>query len=83
MENTAKLSWRCRRGTLELDVLLQNYLDNGYHHADASEQAQFLDLLALEDDRLQAYLLEDKCPPNEPLSVLIKKVRMSTGQTDT
>ena len=52
-----RLRQLCRRGTLELDVLLERWLDNGYNHGDAIMREQFLRLLALEDDQLQVILV--------------------------
>ncbi len=46
MQQLAKLRWQCRRGTKELDLLLQRYLDSGYLLADDEEQALFAQLLA-------------------------------------
>jgi antitoxin CptB len=52
-----QLYWQCRRGSLELDLLLKNYLENQYSQATASERQQFADLLKLEDDELLPQLL--------------------------
>ena len=53
MHQLAKLRWQCRRGTKELDLLLQRYLDSGYLLADDEEKALFVELLELEDDELE------------------------------
>ena len=53
----SKLYWQCRRGNLELDLLLKNYLENHYVHASESEKMQFVELLKLDDeDLLPAFL---------------------------
>ncbi|HCT99181.1 MAG TPA: succinate dehydrogenase assembly factor 2 [Methylococcaceae bacterium] len=52
-----QLYWRCRRGGLELDLLLKHYLENHYATASATQQAEFVALLELEDDRLLPALL--------------------------
>ncbi len=57
MDQLPKLRWQCRRGTKELDLLLQRYLETGYLSADAEEKALFLELLTLEDDDLLAVLM--------------------------
>lgn len=56
MYQQSKLYWQCRRGMLELDLLLKDYLDNHYPHANAQQQARFLSLLELEDIELLAEL---------------------------
>lgn len=52
----SRLDWRCRRGTKELDVLLQRYLQRHYSQAPAQEQRAFETLLDLQDPQLQDYL---------------------------
>lgn len=58
MSELAKLRWQCRRGMKELDILLERYLTDVYPNSSTSEQAQFIDLLKLEDDELLAILLQ-------------------------
>jgi antitoxin CptB len=52
MDQIAKLKWQCRRGTKELDFLLNRYLETEYLLASDKEKALFVELLQLEDDRL-------------------------------
>ena len=59
MHPLRRLQWQCRRGTKELDLLLQRYLDQQFHLADTQEQHLFEELLQLEDDVLIAVLLGD------------------------
>ena len=59
MNEQAKLRWQCRRGSLELDLLLKNYLETDYLTADETEKARFRELLMLEDDELLAIFMED------------------------
>ncbi len=54
---TSQLYWQCRRGSLELDLLLKNYLENDYLHATKQKQQQFAELLKLEDEDLLPALL--------------------------
>jgi antitoxin CptB len=54
---TSKLYWQCRRGSLELDLLLKNYLKNNYPHATEHERQRFSELLKLEDNELLPELL--------------------------
>ena len=54
---TSQLYWQCRRGSLELDLLLKNYLENDYLLATEQKCQQFAELLKLEDDDLLPALL--------------------------
>jgi antitoxin CptB len=71
----AKLIWRCRRGTKELDYLLETYLNNYYQLVDKEEQLLFRELLMSQDSQLIWYLLGDQLPESEGLAKLVKKIR--------
>ena len=76
MTQLAKLRWQCRRGTKELDWLLQRYLETGYLVADVGEKALFVKLLELEDDELIGILLGDLIVEAEGMKVLVDKIRV-------
>ncbi len=57
MGDMERLRWRCRRGMLELDLLLQGFLEKGYAQLDAAQKESFSRLLELQDQTLQEYLL--------------------------
>ncbi len=44
--------WRCRRGMLELDIILQRFMDAHYCQLSADELQQFDRLLILPDNDL-------------------------------
>ena len=52
MSDFDRLRWRCRRGLLELDLVLTRFLDSGYADLDARECEVFVDLLAFADNDL-------------------------------
>jgi antitoxin CptB len=53
----SRLKWACRRGMLELDVLLNNFLEEAYPSLPALNQQQFQELLTWEDPQLYAWLM--------------------------
>lgn len=75
MESIAKLTWRCRRGTKELDYLLNDYLTQCFAQATKEEQDLFISLLEYEDTLLINFLLGDLLPESEGLALLVKKIR--------
>ncbi|MDD5411090.1 MAG: succinate dehydrogenase assembly factor 2 [Methylobacter sp.] len=75
MNEIARLKWQCRRGTKELDLMLKQYLETGYLHADEGEKALFVELLKLEDDELMGVLMGD-IEVAEKMKVLVGKIRM-------
>lgn len=76
MDNTARLKWQCRRGTLELDILLTRYLESAvYQQAEEQEKKVFRELLELQDTVLLTYLMGDGKPESEELAALVDKIR--------
>ena len=58
-----KLRWQCRRGMLELDLLLNAYLDTHGDSFSESEQANFIDLLALSDPEIYDFITQPDSVP--------------------
>jgi antitoxin CptB len=81
MRSFEKLKWRCRRGVVELDILLLRYLETHYLLADQDEQSRFADLLEWEDDALLAVLVGGKTPELQGFDALICKIRSVRGIT--
>ena len=79
MESISKLKWRCRRGTQELDYLLEGYLDKYYSLANKDEQALFVEFLTLQDSQLILFLLGEQLPMSKGLAGLVKKIRKQSG----
>ena len=70
-----RLRWRCRRGLLELDVVLKNFLDQGYAFLTPAEQEAFDKLLAVPDNILWAYVQGSENPPEKELRQIVSKIR--------
>ncbi|WP_455211587.1 FAD assembly factor SdhE [Kaarinaea lacus] len=70
-----RLYWRCRRGMLELDYLLQNYLDRHYASFTAADMAAFQNLLDTPDALLLEYLMARTIPVDPVIRDVIQKIR--------
>jgi len=53
----SRLRWQCRRGMLELDLILNLFLEQAYLNLTDFEQKTFQDLLAFPDPTLYMWLL--------------------------
>lgn len=71
----AKLRWQCRRGMLELDLLLLPFLEKIFPVLPAQEQAIFMQLLACTDQDLYDWLVACKEPAGQSLADMVKRVR--------
>jgi len=74
-ENKNRLAWRCRRGMLELDYLLQNYLDNRCASFTSADLDAFQKLLDVPDNLLLEYLLGKTRPVDPVIFDAVQKVR--------
>ena len=52
MGDIDRIRWRCRRGLLELDLVLEAFLARGYGRLDAGERVLFDELLEQPDNEL-------------------------------
>jgi antitoxin CptB len=71
----ARLTWHCRRGTRELDLLLQRWLEQCYEGCDAARRALFEALLEMPDPVLADYLLGGVRPAQPALAELVAAIR--------
>lgn len=53
----SKVQWRCKRGMLELDLMLQNFCEVAYVSMTPEKQQVFEQLLEEEDQTLQRWLV--------------------------
>lgn len=79
MSEYAKLKWRCRRGTRELDVILLRWLDTRYTSAEESELELFVQVLALEDPTLFAYVTGREKPQDPAIEQFILNLRADSS----
>jgi len=73
-----KLRWQCRRGMLELDVVLNRFLDLHWQSLDNQLKAELDELLQCSDQQLQKWLCEGMEADNEVTNIVSK-----IQQTDT
>ena len=74
MENINKLAWRCRRGTKELDVLMQKFLNEFYQTASPELQHAFECMLDMQDPELYDLLIGRKVSSNHEINQVIEHI---------
>lgn len=75
MSDTAWLQWRCRRGTLELDLLMMQYLKEVYPLTSADQQQAFQRLLEFPDDFLLDLLTGNAGAQDKELADVVEQIR--------
>ena len=60
-----RLRWHCRRGMLELDVILNHFVDQHWQSLDNGLQAEFEKLLSSSDQQLKYWLCDGREADND------------------
>lgn len=77
-----RLRWKCRRGMLELDIMLQSFLSNGYSDLSEEDTKHFEQLLSYEDNPLFELLMGHMQPANPAMNHVIKSIQHATCPQD-
>ncbi len=77
----ARLRWQCRRGMLELDLLLGGFVEAHYDRLAPPERAALEALLELPDQLLHDYLLGGAVPIDPETAHVVRRIREAAGGT--
>jgi antitoxin CptB len=66
MKETERMLWRCRRGLLELDIVLGRFAGRRYASLDAAQREAFQKLLDMPDTELWDMITGKAPAPQEP-----------------
>ena len=72
-----KLRWACRRGMLELDLILLPFFDTYYSNLSADQQKHLQVLLCQSDPKLYAWLMGYETPEEKDLKEIVQLIRES------
>lgn len=70
----AQLRWRCRRGMLELDVLLSRFLDQRYSKLSEAQAVALFEALEAEDDELWDWLSGRARPQEQRIADIVELI---------
>jgi antitoxin CptB len=71
-EQEKSIAWKCRRGMLELDLILTRFLQEKFPTLSAEEQHAFAQLLDEDDFTLAAWLFGGESPPDAMLLAIVR-----------
>ena len=71
----SKVLWRCRRGMLELDVMLQRFCNDVFELLSVEQQQLFEDLLEEADQDLHRWLVSAKLCEKEKFQDMLLVIR--------
>ena len=69
-EKLKKLRWQCRRGMLELDVLLGKFLERHYPSLPPEKQQLFEEFLAINDQTLFMWFTDKEEPDSKFIFII-------------
>jgi len=75
----ARLQWQCRRGMLELDLMLQRFVEKRYADLPVKSKKAFHQLLQCQDQFLLDYLMGQDTPTDKDVADVAKQVRDAAG----
>lgn len=75
-----RLSWDCRRGMKETEVLLTPYREACFAALDRDGQEAFMDLLDCSDADLFAWFTGGECPPDPRLAAIVDAVLVHAAE---
>lgn len=75
----ARLQWRCRRGMLELDLLLREFLQHGYNDLEHRGRAAFATLLEYPDAVLLELLMGRANSTDPEIRRVVHSIRASSA----
>jgi antitoxin CptB len=78
LKDIDRLRWQCRRGMLELDVLLEAFLDQRYQDLSPRLQRHFHQLLEFPDPIIHAWCVGGKNPDDEEFQELVQSIRTAS-----
>lgn len=78
LQSKKKLRWQCRRGMLELELFLNDFLDLDYDDLSREQKYCFEDLLTIIDPILYDYLMGISTADNTDHRNMIAIIRKAT-----
>ena len=75
MSERDRIQWNCRRGLLELDLILQRFLDRRFDKLSVSEVKMFKELLEFADNDLLDMVMGRAEPVDERLNAVLDMMR--------
>ena len=76
--NSTNYRWQCRRGMLELDLLLNNFVDKKVNTLSEQEKLSFELLLSYPDQTLLDLLLGNSVSSDPAIAILVQQIRSTS-----
>lgn len=78
MSSVSNYRWQCRRGMLELDLLLNNFVDKEVRNLTVEQKQAFEQLLSYPDQTLLDLLLGNSVSCDLSISSIVQKIQQTS-----
>lgn len=75
MSELNRLRWKCRRGMLELDLVLNQFLEQAFPKLDLNAQQAFATLLEAGDEELWSLITDETASSPPDLQAVLSQLR--------
>ena len=72
LPNLGQLRWQCRRGMLELDYILENFVEHRYEELTLEQKQLFVRVLDFEDQLLLDWVMGNVVPSDANIRQLVQ-----------
>ena len=69
-----RMRWACRRGMLELDLVLEPFVNALYAELDERDRQRFQQLMICEDQDLFTWFMQREKPDDKELQAIVSKI---------
>jgi antitoxin CptB len=73
-----RICWACRRGMLELDLVMEPYVQQRFRTLGEEDQQRFINLLESEDTELFSWFLGRELPEDPELAKIVLDINAFT-----
>ena len=77
-EELKRMRWAARRGMLELDLVLEPFVNQRYVQLSEEDRARFRELMECEDQELFAWFLGRQRPEDADLDLIVQQILAHT-----
>ena len=70
----SRMRWKCRRGMLELDFLLEKFINEKYLGLNSNQRIAFERLLEEQDPILLRWFMEQETPEDTDLAAMVQLI---------
>ena len=69
-----RMRWASRRGMLELDLMLEPFVNERFAELDEADKQRFRNLMECEDQEMFGWFLQRKAPADVEIAAIVEKI---------